>query len=204
MVYDPEFVLSAFNDGEKKTATTWSGIPGTVERQSAVLVPFFARSRELFLLMVERSDMLRRHPGQIAFPGGAREPGDIGPVQTALREFEEETGVPSGRVDILALLPEEHAYSSDFTLYPVVGFINGDLSVADLRPDPVEVRRLIEIPLREFSGSPLMEDFDIKGKKFHYPVFWAGDGVRIWGATAWVILRLIRIIERDTGRPECH
>ena len=143
-------------------------------------------------------------PGQIAFPGGAREPGDIGPVQTALREFEEETGLPSVMVDILALLPKEHAYTSDFILYPVLGLINGDISIADLCPDPVEVRRLIEIPLREFRNPPLMEDFEIKGDKLQYPVFRTGDGVRIWGATAWVIWRLIRIIVPDPGRPGCH
>ncbi|GAB6281139.1 MAG: CoA pyrophosphatase [Thermovirga sp.] len=201
MVYDPQLLLSVFTDGDPKIA--WDSIPGSSTRQSAVLVPFFAREDGLHILVVERSDTLRRHPGQIAFPGGAREPGDLGPVQTALREFEEETGISSQRVDILALLREEHAYSSDFTLFPVVGFVNGDISIMDLSPDPVEVRRLIEIPFGDLCGPPLMEGFVSKGEEFQYPVFLIDGGVRIWGATAWVIRRVIRIIEAGSGRQEC-
>ncbi len=201
-VHDPKLALSALSkDG---TGITWGSIPGPSTMQSAVLVPFFAREGELLILVVERSAELRRHPGQIAFPGGARETIDRGPVQTALREFEEETGVSSGRVDILALLPEEHAYSSDFILYPVVGFINGGLSVRDLAPDPVEVKRLIEIPFRDLCGPPLMEDIVRNGEKFQYPVFLIDGGIRIWGATAWVIWRLVRFLADGSWRPECR
>lgn len=200
-LYDPDLVLSAFDRGD--TAIAWESLPGNSARQSAVLVPLFAGKDELMVLVAERSGTLRRHPGEIAFPGGARDPDDRGPVQTALREFEEETGVSSGRVDILALLQKEHAYTSDFTLYPVAGFIRGEVSVAELFPDPVEVRRLIEIPFSEFLDPPLMEDFVRNGEKFQYPVFTAGAGVRIWGATAWILWRLIRILDGVCGRPGC-
>lgn len=201
-VHDPKLALSGLSsDG---TGITWDSIPGPSVKQSAVLVPFFARGDELLILVTERSVKLRRHPGQIAFPGGAREPIDRGPVQTALREFEEETGVSSGRVDILALLPAEHAYSSDFILHPVVGFVNGGLSVMDLVPDPVEVKRLIEIPFLDLCGPPLMEDFVRNGEKFQYPVFLVDGGIRIWGATAWVIWRLARLLADGFRRPECR
>ena len=187
--HDPKLSMPSFS--EDPMEMTWDSIPRASGKQSAVLVPLFLKDEDMKILVVERSDTLRRHPGQIAFPGGAREPGDSGPVQTALREFEEETGVSSGRVEILSLLKEEHAYESDFVLYPVVGFINGDLSVADLVPDPVEVRRLIEVPLMDLCVPPMMEDFVRKGEKFQYPVFLINNGVRIWGATAWVILSLV-------------
>lgn len=168
----------------------WDEVSGPGEKQSAVLVPFFFAGGEISILVVERSVCLRRHPGQIAFPGGVREPADMGPVHTALREFEEETGISSGTVDIISLLPKEHAFSSDFTLYPVAGFVKGRLDLKELSPDPVEVRRLIEIPLKELMLPPLMEDFFRNGERFQYPVYIIGGDVRIWGATAWIIQRM--------------
>lgn len=194
-------MLSQIPCGDSKK--TWAEVPGPPERQSAVLVPFYARGDDLFLLVVERSVSLRRHPGQIAFPGGAREEGDRGPAETALREFEEETGISSGSVEIIGVLQEEHAYSSDFLLYPVAGFIDREISISELAPDPVEVKRLIEIPFGELSAPPRMEDFVWGGESFRYPVFLFDGAVRIWGATAWILWRLIQSLEDTSRSPKC-
>lgn len=197
----PLEILSKISCGESRRS--WSDVPGPAERQSAVLVPFFTRRDDLFLLFVERSFSLRRHPGQIAFPGGIREEGDLGPEETALREFEEETGISSESVDILGALPEERAYSSDFLLYPVAGFIDREISISELLPDPVEVKRLIEVPLRELAVPPRMEVFTRGGDSLQYPVFLIDGDVRIWGATAWILWRLIQKLEEGSRSPEC-
>jgi 8-oxo-dGTP pyrophosphatase MutT (NUDIX family) len=174
----------------------WKDIPGSPEKQSAVLVPVFAQGDAFSLMLVERSKSLRRHPGQIAFPGGAREEKDQGPVDTALREFEEETGLSGSKVVVIGNLPEEHAYSSDFVLFPVVGFLGRGISLKDLRPDPVEVERVFTVPLSSLYGVPEMEKFYRKGMVFGYPVYNC-DGLRIWGATAWIIRRLVLAMQRD-------
>ncbi|HBG14911.1 MAG TPA: coenzyme A pyrophosphatase [Synergistaceae bacterium] len=173
----------------------WKDLSGTPGRKSAVLVPVFPRNGELFLLLLERSASLRRHPGQIAFPGGAMEKGDRGPVDTALREFTEETGIPGERVEIVGTLPEVRAYSSDFSLFPVVGLIPSGVVPGDLSPDSHEVKSVLEVPLKELERTPVMENFIRRGKVLSYPVFRIGDGVNIWGATAWIILNLIRTLE---------
>jgi len=160
-----------------------------------VLVPVFPRDGELFLLLLERSVSLRRHPGQIAFPGGAMEKRDRGPVDTALREFTEETGIPGERVEIVGTLPEVRAYSSDFSLFPVVGLIPSGIGPGDLSPDSHEVKSVLEVPLKALERAPVMENFTREGKVLSYPVFRIGDGVNIWGATAWIILNLIRTLK---------
>ena len=177
-------------------ARRWKDIPGSPEKHSAVLVPVLAESDVFSLMLVERSKSLRRHPGQIAFPGGAREEKDPGPVDTALREFEEETGIPGSKVEVIGNLPEERAYSSDFILYPIVGFLGNCLSPEDLKPDPVEIERIFTVPLSFFSGVPEMEEFQRKDRIFAYPVY-TFNSLRIWGATAWIIRRLVLAMRKN-------
>ncbi|HRV70662.1 MAG TPA: CoA pyrophosphatase [Thermovirgaceae bacterium] len=182
-------------------ARSWKEIPGNPEKQSAVLVPVLAEGECFSLMLVERSKLLRRHPGQISFPGGARDEDDHGPVDTALREFEEETGISGSKVEVIGNLTEEYAYSSDFILYPVVGFLGRSFSAEDIRPDPVEVERIFTVPLAFFFGVPKMEEFFRNGMTFGYPVY-TFKGLRIWGATAWIIRRLVIAMGKDPG-PGC-
>lgn len=199
-VFDPGMIMASLHC--KDPRMEWDDISPTPEKQSAVLVPFFSKKGVAHILVVERSFSLRRHPGQIAFPGGAREGSDRGPAETALREFEEETGISSDRIDLIGILPEERAYTSDFVLFPVVGFIRSEFSLAGLTPDPVEVKRLIEIPLHALAKDPVMEEFSRGGEPLSYPVFVIGD-IRIWGATAWIIHRMIRSLSEGPGSSLC-
>lgn len=178
----------------------WANLSDRKGKPSAVLVPFFPRENELHLLLMERSSALRRHPGQIAFPGGARDKSDMGPVDTALREMAEETGISRDEVEILGVLPEVHAFSSDYVLYPVVGFIPYDVFPAGITPDPEEVNRILDVPFRSLDNPPGWETFEREGRTFRYPVFLLDDGTVIWGATAWILWNLIRIVDR--GIPE--
>jgi 8-oxo-dGTP pyrophosphatase MutT (NUDIX family) len=145
-------------------------------------------------LFTARPAHLRRHPGQIGFPGGAFEEGDRTPADTALREAREEIGLSGDRVRLLGLLDPEVAYSSDFLVFPVVGWVSSPDALRGLEPDPCEVDRLIKVPLGIFSPEPVLEWRGEGPLKFVYPVFPLEDGDRIWGVTARILLRLIRLL----------
>ena len=82
-------------------------LPGLELRDSAVLVPFLVRGGVPHLLFTLRPAHLRRHPGQVSFPGGVRDPGDATPLHTALREMREELGVPERSVEVLGMLDHD-------------------------------------------------------------------------------------------------
>ena len=96
--------------------------PASGGRPSAVLLLFGETNGEADLLIVQRSPYLRRHAGQPAFPGGAMEPSDGGPVGTALREAAEEAGVDPAGVEVLAVLPELFIARSGFRVTPVLAW----------------------------------------------------------------------------------
>src|SRR5262249_35681676 len=100
-------------------------LPQPGGRPAAVLILFGEGRRGPDLLLVQRGPGLRRHSGQPAFPGGAIDPGDGGPVQAALREAAEEAGVDPAGVDVLAVLPEFFIRRSRFTVTPVLAWWRG-------------------------------------------------------------------------------
>lgn len=122
-------------------------------RHSAVLILFGALDRresaadhsivppELDVLLMRRSDTLRHHAGQISFPGGGAEPGDAGPVETALREAEEETGLDPAGVEILGMLPKMEIPVSNNLVTPVVGWWTHPTPVSADHSESVEVFR---------------------------------------------------------------
>ena len=108
-----------------------------------MLVPLVERQAGLTVLLTRRTDHLRDHPGQISFPGGRVAATDASPLATALRETSEELGISSDLVEVAGYLPP-HPVVTGFAVTPVVGFLPGSL---ELRPDPVEVAEVFEIPL---------------------------------------------------------
>lgn len=134
---------------------TPQGAPGgRALRRSAVLILFGALDRvparrtggtvpaELDVLLTRRSDGMRHHPGQIAFPGGGVEAGDADLAATALREAHEETGLDPAGVDVLGALPEVHIPVSNNLVTPVVGWWRLPSEVAADRSESVEVFRV--------------------------------------------------------------
>jgi len=158
---------------------------------AAVLVPLVNRPEGLHILLTQRSADLADHAGQISFPGGRVEPDDASHAAAALREATEEIGLAADRVDVLGEL-ENYETVTGYRVAPVVGWIEPPLS---LRPDPLEVSDVFEVPLAFL--------LDPAHQKRHFRMlgtlrrdYWAipyGDRY-IWGATAAMLMILDRTL----------
>lgn len=171
---------------------------GTPEaRPAAVLVPLYVRERELWTLFTKRSEAVESHKGQIAFPGGMEALDDASPWETAIRETEEEIGVPRKAILRIGALPEVTTFTG-FRIRPFVGAIPYPF---DFRHDPREVESVIEMPIRVLMGPTLVEERAVtwKGRSVPTPVYHVKGHV-IWGATAFLLSSLLEALV-DEGRP---
>ncbi len=167
---------------------------------AAVLVALVQRADGLHVLLTRRTEHLREHAGQISFPGGRSEPDDGGPVGTALREAEEEVGLPRERVDVIGQMP---AYTTvtGFVVTPVVALVRPPFV---LKLDRFEVAEAFEVPL-QFLMTPAhhqrhLFSFD-GGQRQFLSMPWRGVGADgspaeyfIWGATAAMLRNLYRFL----------
>lgn len=154
---------------------------------AAVLFPIVLRDGGQTVLLTQRTAHLRDHAGQISFPGGRVEAEDLSPSHTALRETEEEIGLPRERIEILGFLPE-YRTGTGFRVTPVVALV---LPPFDLRPDPFEVAEVFEVPLA-FLLDPAnhqQHSLHYRGALRNYFAMPYGDYF-IWGATAGMIRSL--------------
>jgi 8-oxo-dGTP pyrophosphatase MutT (NUDIX family) len=166
-------------------------LPGLELRDSAVLAPFILRGVEPSLLFTLRPEHLRRHGGQISFPGGARDPEDPTPLHTALREMREELGVAPESVEVLGML-DEMVTTSEFRVVPYVGLL--DPSV-ELHPDAGEIAELLEIPVSDLvvPGLRRTEKRFYRGAERDVYFYDVGRHT-IWGATARILSNLLSVI----------
>jgi 8-oxo-dGTP pyrophosphatase MutT (NUDIX family) len=161
---------------------------------AAVLVPLVNRAGGLTVLLTQRSADLPDHPGQISFPGGRVETTDPDPGSTALRETEEEVGLPRERVTLLGTLATYETVTG-YRVTPVVGWVEPPF---DVRPDPVEVADVFEVPLA-FLLEPTHQQrhFRMLGdRRRDYFAIPYGDRY-IWGATAAMLLMLDRTLRDE-------
>ena len=158
-------------------------------RRAAVLILFGEGPSGPDVLLVQRSDGLRSHAGQPAFPGGGEEPGDDGPVGTALREAEEETGlVPSG-VDVLATLPALYLPVSDFVVTPVLAWWREPTAVHAV--DPAETAAVARVPIAHLVD-PANRLRIRHPTGYVGPAFKAG-GMLVWGFTGGLLDRVLEL-----------
>jgi len=143
------------------------------------------------VVFTQRTAHLADHAGQISFPGGRSDEGDASPEHTALREAEEEIGLPSGRVELLGRLPEYHT-STGYRVTPVVGWAEPPLAY---RPDPHEVADVFEVPLSFLldASNHRYESAFYKGRMRRYWAMPYGERF-IWGATAGMLVTFQRIV----------
>lgn len=155
---------------------------------AAVLIAITDRA-DPGVILTQRPETMRRHPGQISFPGGRVDPEDADVITAALREAEEELALPRENVTVIGIT-DTYRTITGYSVTPVVGVIPPDLPMS---PNPVEVADWFEVPL-----SFLMEP----ANHIEQAVEWQGrerryyeinyQGRRIWGATAAMIVNLAR------------
>jgi 8-oxo-dGTP pyrophosphatase MutT (NUDIX family) len=156
--------------------------------KAAVLLPVILRD-EPMLLFTRRTDSLARHSGQVSFPGGRSEAGDLSAVETALRETFEETGVAPGFISVAGYL-ERYLTGTGFDIQPVVGLVADGFSLA---PDPREVAEIFEVPL-SFLCDPAnrrRESREMGGRQRRFYAF-TFQNHEIWGATAAIVVNLVQ------------
>jgi 8-oxo-dGTP pyrophosphatase MutT (NUDIX family) len=168
---------------------------------AAVLVPLVRRGDGLRVLLTERTAHLRDHAGQVSFPGGRSEPGDAHAAATALREAQEEIGLPPSHVEVIGELPA-YATITHYRVTPVVALVEPP---ARLQLDPFEVAEAFEVPL-SFLMTPAhhrRHEFEFGGVRRQFlsmPWRDAADArsreVFIWGATAAMLRNLYRYLMR--------
>ena len=153
---------------------------------AAVLIGLVQRREGLNVLLTRRTDTLRRHAGQIAFPGGRGEAGEAA-WQTALREACEEIGLTAEQVRLTGL-STPFRLRTGYDVTPVVGFVDGGFQPT---PSPAEVAEVFEAPFA-FLMDPANHERRLRdmpgGPRFHYAITWK-DHV-IWGATAAMLKAL--------------
>jgi 8-oxo-dGTP pyrophosphatase MutT (NUDIX family) len=159
---------------------------------AAVLLPIVRRP-DPTVLFTRRTPHLARHAGQVSFPGGQVQDGDLSLVETALRETAEETGITAGFVSVAGFL-EPYETGTGFAILPVVGLLAEGFPLV---PNPEEVAEIFEVPL-EFLLDPANRErhaTDWQGRRREYYAF-THDGHTIWGATAAI---LVDFAERMCG-----
>ena len=159
-------------------------------RESAVLVLIGEGPHGPDVLLIERSAHLSSHAGQPAFPGGALDPEDDGPVAAALREAHEETGLDPHGVQVLATLPALWLPPSGFVVTPVLAWWRDPSEVGP--GDPGEVAAVVRVPIRELT------DPANRLRLRHPATGWVGDafevrGLLVWGFTAGLLSRLLAV-----------
>lgn len=155
---------------------------------AAVLVPVTDRAAP-GVILTQRTERLRNHPGQVAFPGGRVDPEDADAVAAALREAEEEIGLPPSAVDLVGAA-DRYRTVTGFEVTPVLGVVPPDLP---LRPAEAEVASVFEVPLAFLldRANHLPAHMDWRGRRRNYwEIRW--EDRRIWGATAAMIVNLAR------------
>ena len=158
---------------------------------AAVLVPFVLGPAP-GVLLTKRTAHLSSHAGQVSFPGGRIDPDDASPEAAALREAEEEIGLPPDRVEVLGRLTA-YVTGTGFRITPILGLLpeGTPLHALDLRPSAAEVEAVFELPL-----SVLLDPDAPQRKRAHFRGRWREFWVwphpehYIWGATAGILVNL--------------
>jgi len=160
-------------------------------KPAAVLLLVVNHPADPTVVFTQRTAHLADHAGQISFPGGRCDEGDCDPEHTALREAEEEVGIPRDRIEILGRLPQ-YRTSTGYCVTPVVGWAEPPLT---FRPDPHEVADVFEVPLAFLldSGNHRYESAFYKGRMRKYWAMPYGERF-IWGATAGMLVTFHRIL----------
>ncbi len=165
--------------------------PATALTPASVLVPLVTRPEGMSVLLTLRTEHLAAHAGQISFPGGRQEESDRDAIEAALRETEEEVGLPRDHVEVVGRL-DTYVTSTGFEVTPVVGLVRAPYPV---RLDPFEVAELFEVPLA-FVIDPAnrqRQSREYQGRQRTFYVL-PYQHRHIWGATAGMLVNLAEVL----------
>jgi 8-oxo-dGTP pyrophosphatase MutT (NUDIX family) len=168
--------------------------PGALIR-AAVLLPLLDRG-EAHLVFAKRTDRVGTHKGQISFPGGIVAPRDASLEAAALRECQEEIGLPPAAVEVLGGLDDTETVATPFVITPFVGVIREPVA---FQPDGHEIEKVIEVPVTALldRGNFRAEEWERHGvRRLVYFFDYAGETV--WGATARILVQYLDLIRRSS------
>ena len=169
--------------------------PGSTD--AAVLVPLYLDSGDLHAVFTKRRDDLRRHAGEISFPGGRQDFPDEDLRITALRESEEEIGLAREEVELVGALPPVGTFVTGYRIHPFVGVIRPGHAWT---PQPKEVEEVLEISIPALIGGYELKRLLRRGVPIKTPTYTAG-GSFIWGATARIVQLLLERLAPLTTDP---
>ena len=178
-------------NGGKEIYNEASDPDGKNVRCAAVLIPLTWFEDEWHLLYTRRTDKVETHKGQVAFPGGACDPGEETPEQTALREAEEEVGIHPQDVRVLGRLAPMITITS-FRVTPVVGVVTWPYA---FRVENAEVARVFTMPLTWLADLHNRWEFKLPGREYGLIVYHPYDGELLWGATAIMTDTFLKVLD---------
>jgi 8-oxo-dGTP pyrophosphatase MutT (NUDIX family) len=154
--------------------------------KAAVLLALYGWPEEPGLIFTERRADLRRHAGEISFPGGRQDPGDADLATTALRETEEEIALDRGVVELRGALPAVSTFVTNYRVHPFVGLVPDPLELG-LEPNPAEVETVLTVSLERLREGYEMRRLVRRGVPIRTPTYEVENGALIWGATARIL-----------------
>ncbi len=164
--------------------------------EAAVLAPIFGYPDRPGIVFTERRADLRRHAGEISFPGGRRDHPGEDLLETALREAQEEIGLAPDAVEVVGALPPIGTFVTGYKVHPFVGLI-GDLR--EFEPNPAEVETVLAFTVDELRESFAMRRLVRRGVPIRTPTYLVGEHL-IWGATARILGELLARLAGPSGR----
>lgn len=173
--------------------------PGITPRNAAVLVLFYPTAHDVEIVVTRRAGTLRQHSGEIAFPGGRVDESDADVFACALREAQEEIGIPPSVLRILGTLHTVYVPRSNHSVTPVVGWIDAPVVY---ETNPAEVADVFHVPLPDLLQPDALhiEERRVQDDTVRVPYFPYGEH-RIWGATALMLCDLTARINRFLTSP---
>jgi 8-oxo-dGTP pyrophosphatase MutT (NUDIX family) len=163
--------------------------PGSTE--AAVLIPLYLEAGDLVAVFTERREDLKKHAGEISFPGGRQDHPDEDLRETALREAEEEIGLSPGDVEVIGALPPTGTFVTGYKVHPFVGMIEPGHTWT---PQETEVAKVLELSLPDLARGFESKRLIRKGLPIRTPTYTVNDHL-VWGATARMVASLLERLE---------
>ena len=154
-------------------------------QHAGVLLLLYPQGHSLYFVLTKRTETVLNHKGQISFPGGRREEGDLSLAHTALREAEEELGIALPEAELLGELTIHHTSASNYDIHPFVAQLP---CRPEFHPSEAEVAEVLEVPLADLLDPARLveEDWELRGREVIVP-FFALNGQKVWGATGTIL-----------------